>query len=80
MFEKSGYEIYEGRESVIEFVQTKQQKEAENRRLTVVELIERIRDRYWSVEEKGDIEKTDTFISMLETSLNSIISNFNEKN
>ena len=80
MFEKSGYEIYEGRESVIEFVQTKQQKEAENRRLTVVELTERIRDRYWSVEEKGDIEKTNTFISMLETSLNSIISNFNEKN
>ena len=80
MFEESGYEIYEGRESVIEFVQTKQQKEAENRRLTVVELIERIRDRYWSVEEKGDIEKTDTFISMLEISLNSIILNFNEKN
>ena len=80
MFEEGGYEIYEGRESVIEFVQTKQQKEAENRRLTVVELTERIRDRYWSVEERGDIEKTETFISMLETSLNPIISNFNEKN
>ena len=80
MFEESGYEIYEGCESVIEFVQIKQQKEAENRRLTVVELTERIRDRYWSVEEKGDIEKTDIFISILETSLNSIILNFNEKN
>ena len=79
MFEECGYEIYEGRESVIEFVQTKQQKEAENRRLTVVELTERIRDRYWNIEEKGDIEKTDAFISMLEASLNPIISNFNEK-
>jgi len=74
------YEIYEGRESVIKFVQIKQQKEAKNQRLTVVELTERIHDRYWNVEERGDIEKTETFILMLETSLNSIISNFNEKN
>ena len=80
MFEECGYEIYEGRESVIEFVQTKQQKEAENWKLTVVELTERIRDRYWSVEEMGDIEKTEAFISMLKTSLDPIISNFNEKN
>ena len=80
MFEECGYEIYEGRESVIEFVQTKQQKEAENQRLNVVELTERIRDRYWSVEEMGDIEKTEAFISVLKTSLDPIISNFNEKN
>lgn len=80
MFEEGGYEIYEGRESVIELAQTKQQKEAENRRLTVVELTERIRDGYWSVEEKGNIEKTEAFISKLETSLNPIISSFNEKN
>ena len=45
-----------------------------------MELTERIRDKYWSIEEKGDIEKTEAFISMLETSLNPIISNFNEKN
>ena len=80
MFEECGYEIYEGRESVIEFVQTKQQKEAENRRLTMVELTERIRDKYWSIEEKGDTEKTEAFISMLENSLNPVISNFDEKN
>ena len=81
MFEECDYKIYEGHKSVIEFVQTKQQKEAENRRLTMVELTERIRDKYWSIEEKGDTEKTKTFISMLETSLNPIISNFeNEKN
>ena len=44
-----------------------------------MELTERIRDRYWNIEEKGDIERTDAFISMLEASLNPIISNFNEK-
>ncbi|POG79139.1 hypothetical protein GLOIN_2v1472604 [Rhizophagus irregularis DAOM 181602=DAOM 197198] len=80
MFEECGYEIYENRESVIEFVQTKQLKEAEDRRLTVVELTERIRDKYWSVEERGDTEKTETFISMLEASLNLIISNFDKSN
>ncbi|RHZ77074.1 hypothetical protein Glove_186g2 [Diversispora epigaea] len=46
MFEESGYEIYEGCESIIEFVEIEKQKETENRRLTVVELTERIRDRY----------------------------------
>ncbi|RHZ83373.1 hypothetical protein Glove_95g75 [Diversispora epigaea] len=51
MFEESGYEIYEGRESSIEFVETQQQKEAEDRRLTVVELTERVQDKYWRVEE-----------------------------
>ncbi|PKY57815.1 hypothetical protein RhiirA4_510990 [Rhizophagus irregularis] len=57
MFEECGYEIYENRESVIEFVQTKQLKEAEDRRLTVVELTERIRDKYWSVEERVILRK-----------------------
>jgi len=80
MFEECGFEIYEGRESTIEFVQTEKQKGAENRRLTVVELTERVRDRYWSVEEMGDVEKTKTFISMLEASLNPIISKFNKSN
>ena len=80
MFEKSSYEIYKGCESVIEFAQTKQQREAKNQRLTIVEWIERICDRYWNIEEKGDIEKMEAFILILETSLNPIISNFNEKN
>ena len=46
----------------------------------MVELTERIRDKYWSIEEKGDTEKTEAFISMLENSLNPVISNFDEKN
>jgi hypothetical protein len=77
MFEENGFEVYESRELMIEFVQTEQQKDAENRRLTVAELTERVRDRYWRVEEMGDIGRTETFVSMLEASLNPIISQFN---
>ncbi len=46
----------------------------------MAELTERIRDRYWSVEEMGDVERTENFISMLETSLNSVILQFNKSN
>jgi len=46
----------------------------------VVELTERIRDRYWSVEEIGDVDRTEAFISLLEASLNPIISNFDKSN
>src|SRR5215213_5582279 len=56
IFQESGFEVYESRESFIEYVQTEQQKSAENRRIAVGELTERVRDRYWRVEEKGDAE------------------------
>src|SRR5437764_3761198 len=78
MFEESGFEVYESRELVIEFVQSEQQKEVENRRLTVAELTERVRDRYWKVEEMGDAKRTEVFISMLETSINPIILQFDQ--
>ncbi|CAB4382779.1 unnamed protein product [Rhizophagus irregularis] len=77
IFEESGFEVYESRESFIEYVQTEQQKNAENRRIAVGELTERIRDRYWRVEEMGDVEKTQSFISILEASVNLIILQFN---
>ncbi|CAB4375049.1 unnamed protein product [Rhizophagus irregularis] len=57
-FEENGFEVYESRESFIEYVQTEQQKSAEDRRIAVGELTERMRDRYWRVEEMGDAEKT----------------------
>ena len=78
IFEESGFEVYESCELVIEFVQTEQQKKAENRKLTIVELTERIRDRYWNIEEMGDVEKTEAFISILETSINPIILQFDK--
>jgi hypothetical protein len=76
IFEESGFEVYEHRELVIEFVQTEQQKKAESRKLTVFELTERVRDRYWSVEEGSNAERTEAFISTLEASLNPIIIQF----
>ena len=78
MFEESGFEVYESRESFIEYAQTEQQKGAEHRRLVVAELTERMRDRYWCVEEAGDINRVETFISMLEASVNPIISQFDK--
>jgi hypothetical protein len=41
----------------------------------VSELAERMRDRYWHVEETGDAKKTQSFISMLEAS---VISRFDD--
>jgi len=78
MFEESGFEVYESRESFIEYAQTEQQKGAEHRRLVVAELTERMRDRYWYVEEAGDVNRVETFISMLEASVNPIISQFDK--
>ncbi|CAG8762450.1 hypothetical protein GLOIN_2v1775727 [Rhizophagus irregularis DAOM 181602=DAOM 197198] len=45
---------------------TEQQKNAENQRIAVGELTERMRNRYWRVEEMGDVKKMQSFISMLE--------------
>ena len=78
MFEESGFEVYESRESFIEYAQIEQQKGAEHWRLVVAELTERMHDRYWCVEEAGDINRVETFISMLEASVNPIISQFDK--
>ncbi|PKY17854.1 hypothetical protein RhiirB3_430566 [Rhizophagus irregularis] len=51
---------------------------AEDRRIAVGELTERMRDRYWRVEETGDTERTQSFISMLEATVNPIISRFDD--
>ena len=59
-------------------MQTEQQKEAECRRLTVAELTKRVCDRYQRVEETGNVERTEAFVSMLETSINPIISQFDQ--
>ena len=76
MFEEGGFKIYESHKTIIEFILMEQQKKAENWRLTVAELTERVHDKYWRVEEMGDAMRIETFISMLETSLNLIISQF----
>ncbi|CAB4385800.1 unnamed protein product [Rhizophagus irregularis] len=63
---ESGFEVYESQESFIKYVQTEQQKNAENQKIAVGELTERMYNRYWHVEEMGDVEKMQSFISMLE--------------
>ncbi|GET04708.1 hypothetical protein GLOIN_2v1775727 [Rhizophagus clarus] len=73
---ESGFEVYESRELFIEYVQTEQQKGAENHKIAVGELTKRMRDRYWHVEEMGDAERTQSFISMLEASVDPIILRF----
>ncbi|GBC05795.1 hypothetical protein RclHR1_06420018 [Rhizophagus clarus] len=78
IFEESGFEVYESRESFIEYIQTKQQKGAENQKIAVSELTKRMRDRYWHVEEMGDAERTQSFISMLEASVDLIILRFDD--
>ena len=78
IFEESGFEVYESRESFIEYIQTEKQKNAENRRIAVGELTERVRDRYWRVEEIGDAKRMQFYISMLEASVNLIISHFDD--
>ncbi|CAG8818402.1 22637_t:CDS:1, partial [Dentiscutata erythropus] len=61
-FEKSGFDIYERRELVIEEIaKTEQQKKEENLKLTVNEINKRVRDKYWRTVEGGDIERTETF-------------------
>ncbi|RHZ85314.1 hypothetical protein Glove_67g30 [Diversispora epigaea] len=76
LFEENGFEIYEQRELVIEEIpiQTDAEKKIENRRHTVNELTERVRNKYWSAEEMG-ASQAEIFVNKLEISLNSIINN-----
>jgi hypothetical protein len=78
IFEESGFKVYESRESFIEYVQMEQQKSAEDRRIAVNNLTKRMHDRYYHVEKTGNTEMTQSFISMLEASVDSIISRFDD--
>ena len=75
MFEESGFEVYESRGlmEVEDVGQTEEEREAERRRVTVNELMERTRDQYWRVEERGDIERSQAFVRLLESSLEDVL-------
>jgi len=81
MFEENGFEVYERRELVMvdAYEQTEEEKEEEkeeeNRRHALNELTERLRDKYYRVEEKGQAK---AFIKKLEVSLNPIINDLND--
>ncbi|GES83591.1 hypothetical protein GLOIN_2v1777773 [Rhizophagus clarus] len=77
MFEEAGFEIYMHRElvEIEEPKKTEAEKAAENRRLTINELMERTRDIYWRVEEKNNPEQTCMFIQELNTCLEPVLNN-----
>ena len=81
MFEESGFEVYECRELVFveEPEQTEEEKRAEKRQLFVNELMERLRNNYFLVEERGGAGQVEAFIEKLETSLDLFINNFNNR-
>ncbi|RHZ75349.1 hypothetical protein Glove_216g147 [Diversispora epigaea] len=59
--------------------QTKVEKVAENRRLTINELMEKVRDTYWRVEEKGNDEQTGQLIKELKSRLEPVINSVRMK-
>ncbi|RHZ51825.1 hypothetical protein Glove_469g15 [Diversispora epigaea] len=75
MFMESGFEVYISHELVeIELPKkTEAEKAMENRRSTINELIERTRNAYWRVEEKGNAVQKSIFIETLKASLGSIL-------
>ena len=79
MFDEVGFDIYMHRELVdLEIPRmTEAEKAMENRRLAVSELTERMRDVYWRVEERGNIEQTGAFINELKDRLEPVLNKEN---
>ena len=71
MFDETGFEIYIHRELVVLEVSnmTEAEKATENRKLAINELMERMRDIYWRVEDRGNTEQTAAFIRELKEQL-----------
>ncbi len=65
MFEETGFEVYERRERIEtdEHFQIEGEREAEARRLAMNELIERVRDRFWRIEEEDNADASSTFVA-----------------
>ncbi|CAG8762250.1 37095_t:CDS:2 [Gigaspora margarita] len=75
MFVENGFKIYEHRELVkIKLPRkTEAEKAAKNRHLIVSELIERTRNAYWRMEDKGSPEEKSEFIKDLKNSLEIVL-------
>lgn len=77
MFAEAGFEIYEHRER-IELnmpAQTQAQRLTEQRRQALNEIWERVRDRFWREEERGNGERVDMFIARITASVGPILDN-----
>ena len=79
MFDEVGFDIYMHRELVDLEVprMTEAEKAIENQRLAVSELTERMRNIYWRVEERGNIEQTGAFINELKDRLKPVLNREN---
>jgi len=76
LFAENGFEIYQSRE-LVEVLPPHQeeQRETEARHLAFNEMLERLRDQYWRVEEAGDADQAVGFINQLETAINPVLNN-----
>ncbi len=75
MFEETGFEVYQHHELVeVDSETTYAEIAQENRRLTLNELMERTRDVYWRVEEKGS-ERCNMFLLELKAHLEPVLNN-----
>ncbi|CAG8640233.1 11720_t:CDS:2, partial [Scutellospora calospora] len=68
IFEESSFEVYEYHELIIIEIprQSKEEKQAENRQLSVNKLTERLHNKYWSVEERSSAKEAEVFVARLE--------------
>lgn len=64
MFKDTGFDIYTPHKlkEIRKFKKTETEKVTENWYLAVNELMERVRDVYWRIEERGNSEQTNIFI------------------
>ncbi|RIB13185.1 hypothetical protein C2G38_2041185 [Gigaspora rosea] len=75
MFQECGFEVYTHRE-IVEVdapERTKAERASDNQRLAVNELMERMRDVYWKIEENGVENQTNAFIGDLRSRLEPIL-------
>ncbi|RHZ72255.1 hypothetical protein Glove_243g10 [Diversispora epigaea] len=80
IFEESGFEVYTHYElTEVNISENINEKVAENRWLVVNELMERTRDVYWRIEEKGNDEQTDIFLNELRSCLEPVLNNVKAK-
>ncbi|RHZ85353.1 hypothetical protein Glove_66g168 [Diversispora epigaea] len=81
MFEENGFEVYMHHELVEVDIseEIKAERAAENRRLAINELMEKTRDIYWRVEEKGDEKQTGALVEELKSCLEPILNNVRAK-
>ena len=78
MFNETGFDVYMHCELDLDVLMsrlTEAENAIVNRRQFVSELMERMRDTYWKVEEKGNVEQTGVFIKELKDCLEPILNN-----